>query len=88
MAWIIDYSDEVQGQLDRLDPQTARRIVAFMTERVAPADNPRQIGHPLHGSLRGYWSYRVGNWRVVCRIRDEGLIVQIVDVGHRSRVYR
>ena len=88
MAWTVDYSDAAQEQIDGLDPQTTRRVVAFMTERVAAADNPRRIGHPLHGRRRGYWSYRVGDWRVVCRIWDEVLIVQVVEVDHRSRVYR
>ena len=88
MAWTVDYSPAAQGQLNRLGPQMARRIDAFMNERVAPADNPRHIGHPLHGSFGGQWSYRVGDYRVICEIQDDRLVVLVVRVGHRSRVYR
>lgn len=88
MAWIVEYSPAAQGQLNRLNPQTVRRIVAFMDERIATADNPRQLGHPLHGRLGGEWSYRVGDYRVICEIQDAALIVLVVRVGHRSRVYR
>ena len=88
MAWTVDYNDVAEAQLSRLDPQTARRIAAFMRDRVTSLDNPRLIGHPLHGDRRGYWSYRVGDWRVICDIRDEVLIVLVVEIDHRSRVYR
>ena len=88
MAWTVDYNDVAEAQLSRLDPQTARRIAAFMRDRVTSLDNPRLIGHPLHGNRRGYWSCRVGDWRVICDIRDEVLIVLVVEIDYRSRVYR
>lgn len=87
MAWTVDYTEAAQSQLRRLDPRTTRRIVAFMNERIAPSDNPRQHGHALHGRLRGYWRYRVGNYRVICDIQDEVLRVLVVRVGRRDQVY-
>ena len=73
--------------MSRLDQQVARRIRNFMRERVAGFENPRRIGHALHGRLSGHWRYRVGDWRVICDIQDAALGVLVVEVGGRDEVY-
>ncbi|MGA7884322.1 MAG: type II toxin-antitoxin system RelE/ParE family toxin [Acidobacteriaceae bacterium] len=72
-----------------MDAQIARRITAFLRERVASLDNPRSLGQALQGSELGHlWRYRVGDFRIVCEIQDAKLIVLVVHVGHRREVYR
>lgn len=88
MAWTIDYADTAKGQLRKLDKQTVRRILDFMDERIAPAQDPRNTGKALSGPLGGLWRYRVGDCRVICDIQDGALRVLVVQVGHRSGVYR
>lgn len=71
MAWKIDYTETARKQLHKLDRHTARHIVDFMDERVAPQDGPRGIGKALIGPMLGtYWRYRVGDYRVICDIQD------------------
>jgi len=75
--------------LDKLDPQHARRILRFLLERVAHLDNPRSLGEPLQGQRLGeFWRYRVGDYRLVCSIQDDRLLVLVVKVGHRRDIYR
>jgi mRNA interferase RelE/StbE len=50
------------------------------------AENPRP-GKSLQGALVPFWSYRVGDYRVVYEIRDEELIVLVVMLGHRREIY-
>lgn len=88
MAWTIDYADTAKGQLCKLDKQTVRRILDFMDERIAPAQDPRNTGKTLTGPLGGLWRYRVGDCRVICDIQDSALRVLMVQVGHRSGVCR
>jgi mRNA interferase RelE/StbE len=88
LAWTIDYTGTARKQLLKLDKQTARRIVDFMDERVAPLDDPRSTGKALSGPLGGFWRYRVGDCRVICDIQDGALRVLVVDIGHRREVYR
>jgi mRNA interferase RelE/StbE len=88
LAWTIDYTGTARKQLLKLDKQTARRIVDFMDERVAPVDDPRSTGKALSGPLGGFWRYRVGDCRVICDIQDGALRVLVVDIGHRREVYR
>jgi len=88
MAWKIELSAQVDRELGKLDPQHRKRILKFLRERLAPLDNPRSIGQPLHGSRLGeFWKYRVGDYRLVCKIEDNRLLILIVR-GHRREVYR
>ncbi len=88
MAWTVEYSDTSLKQLRRLDRQQARRILDFMTTRVAEHESPRSLGQALRGSLRTYWCYRVRHYRVICDFDDEVLRILAVELGHRREVYR
>lgn len=89
MAWKVELSTLAQKNLDRLDPQIARRILAFLNERVAPLDDPRSIGEALKGSRLGeFWKYRVGDYRVISSIEDGALKILVVRIGNRREVYR
>ena len=88
MAWTVEFNTAAQAQLDRLDPQISRRIVTCMRERVVALGNPRLTGKALGGTHAGLWRYRVRHYRVICEIYDDVLTVIVVEVGHRSQVYR
>ncbi len=50
-------------------------------------DNPR-IGKPLTGNLRGLWRLRFDNYRIVYRIKDQELIVYVMNIGDREGIYK
>jgi len=88
MAWKIELSQEADRQLDKLDPQVARRILKFLHERVSQLDNPRSIGEALHGAKLGeFWKYRVGDYRLICSIEDKLVLILVLRIGHRREVY-
>ena len=89
MAWKVELDRAAVRDLDKLDRQAARRILAFLYSRLATLDDPRGIGEALKGSRLGeFWKYRVGDYRVIARIEDDALRVLVVRVGSRSKVYR
>lgn len=88
MAWTIEVSDKASRQLARLGFDASRRLTHYLRDRVAAADNPRQMGKPLAGELSRYWRYRVGDYRIVCELIDDRLVVLVVEIGHRREVYR
>ena len=88
MAWTIKYTDTAKSLLRKLDKQTARRIVDYMDERIAPLDDPRSTGKPLTGPLGGFWRYRIGDCRVICDIQDDALRILVVKLGNRKEIYR
>ncbi|MDP3230930.1 MAG: type II toxin-antitoxin system RelE/ParE family toxin, partial [Acidovorax sp.] len=79
MAWKVEFDGAAEHDLDKLDPQVARRILSFLFERVSKLDDPRSIGEALKGSKLGnLWKYRVGDYRVISDIQDGALRVLVV----------
>lgn len=89
MAWRIEFDPAADKELGKLDPQTARRILKFLYERVANLDDPRSIGEALKGSRLGeFWKYRVGDYRIISYIEDAAVRIIVVRIGNRREVYR
>jgi mRNA interferase RelE/StbE len=89
MAWKIELSSQADRELSKLDPPQAKRILKFLNERIAPSNNPRAIGQALHGSRLGEFSkYRLGDYRLICKIEDDRLLVLVLRIGHRKEIYR
>ncbi|ENP5941714.1 type II toxin-antitoxin system RelE/ParE family toxin [Salmonella enterica] len=87
MIWTINYSNRALKALRKMDKQSARRIVDFMDLRIAVAADPRQSGKPLKGELGEFWRYRVGDYRILCEIRDDELVILVATIGHRREIY-
>jgi mRNA interferase RelE/StbE len=89
MAWNVELAASADRELSKLDAQHARRILKFLHQRLAKLANPRSFGKALHGSeLGGFWKYRVGDYRLICKIEDDRLIVLVLRIGHRREIYR
>ena len=89
MVWKVELDPAAVRELDKLDPQMARRILTFLHGRVAVLDDPRSIGEALKGSKLGeLWKYRVGDYRIIADIEDGVMRVLVLKVGNRREVYR
>lgn len=82
----VTLSDRAKKQLKQLDKTIQKRIVKFLYE-LAKLDDPRDRGKMLVGNLLGFWRYRVGDYRLICRIHDNELEILIVEIGHRREIY-
>ncbi len=84
MAWRIELSGLAQKNLRALDAQIAVRILRFLQDRLAPADDPRSLGEALRGAqLAGLWKYRVGDYRLIASIEDQAVRILVVRIGNR-----
>jgi mRNA interferase RelE/StbE len=89
MVWKVELDRAAERDLDKIDPQIARRILVFLHGRVAALDDPRSIGEALKGSKLGdFWKYRVGDYRIIGSIEDGALRILVVKIGNRREVYR
>ena len=87
MAWTLDYLESAQKSLRKIGRTEADRITKRLGE-IAALDDPHIRGHALTGNLVGLWRYRVDDWRVIVRIEKQRLVILVVEIGHRSKVYR
>ncbi|BAS68165.1 type II toxin-antitoxin system RelE family toxin [Bathymodiolus septemdierum thioautotrophic gill symbiont] len=86
MAWKIKFSARLKKDFRRIGAQQLLKIKAYL-EKVKALDNPRKLGKPLKSRFKGLWRYRVGDYRLVCEIQDQDLIVLVVRVASRKEVY-
>ncbi len=88
MAWRVEFTDRARRQLRKLHPEVQDRLLRFLRERVAPSSDPRSLAAALTGELAGYWRFRVGDYRLICRIQNEVFTVLVISAGHRKLVYQ
>lgn len=87
MAWTIEIDSFAERQLRKLDRPVQKRLVDWLSDRIEGCKNPRHFGEPLRGELSGLWRYRVGDYRIICEIKDESLVVLALAIGHRREIY-
>jgi|WetSurMetagenome_2_1015567.scaffolds.fasta_scaffold1586864_1 mRNA interferase RelE/StbE len=78
----LKFSASALRFIQDLHPPLKERVANALLEL---AREP-QAGKPLKGDLKGNYSYRIGDWRVIYTIEKAG--VYIKDLRHRREVYR
>lgn len=82
---IIDL--KAKKQLNKLDNSIKLKIMKYIKQNLNDTDNPEKFGKALTGNLKGYWRYRVENYRIITKIEKNQLIILIVNLGKRDRIY-
>jgi len=85
VSWVYRFDERALKELKKLGRQAQRDILAYLDERVAGDANPRRFGKGLKADLAGLWRYRVADYRILCQIKDQELVVA---AGHRKDVYK
>ena len=86
MKWRIKFEKSARDTLEKLD-KTVRIQIEKYLDKLLTLDDPRSRGKGLTGERAGQWRYRVGDYRVICEIHDNVLIILVLSIGHRSKVY-
>ena len=86
MTWQVEWDDRARRELRQLEGSIQRQILQYLRDRIATDASPRRFGKALTGDRIGLWRYRVGNYRLVCKIENDQLIVLVLAVGHRREI--
>ena len=82
------YSKKADKQLEKFDKHISKLITKWLLKNVDCCKNPRAFGKPLKGKLSGQWRYEIGDYRILCDIQDNCIIVLALTAGHRKEVYK
>lgn len=85
--YTLKYSERAMKQLKKLDKGTQKLILTWVEKNLENCDNPRIKGKGLTANRSGEWRYRVGNYRIICDIRDEELIILALSIARRRNIY-
>jgi mRNA interferase RelE/StbE len=89
LVWQIEFDPDALKDLRKIDKPIQVRLIGFLRSRVAALDDPRSIGEALSGQRLGsYWKYRVGDWRIICDIQDQRIVVRVLRIGNPREIYR
>ena len=88
MIYKIEFSDEAFKEFGKLDKYTQKLIDAWIRKHLETNENPISIGKLFVGNKSGQWRYRVGDFRLLCLIQDDRLIILVIKIGHRRDVYK
>ena len=64
-----------------------RRIIrGWIVKNLMHCEDPRAHGKALTANRKGQWRYRIGDYRLICTIEDERLVILALTIGHRHEV--
>ena len=87
MNWKIELNAKATKTLNQLDKAVQNRIRQYL-KRLIVQSSPRLQGKALTGKHAGLWRYRVGDYRLICHIEDDKLIILVLELGHRKDIYQ
>lgn len=88
MKYKVLFTDRAKKQLKKLNKSISLFIINWIEKNISDCLDPRIYGKALVDNKRGQWRYRVGDYRLICEIQDNNIIVLVLEVGHRKEVYR
>ena len=84
--WDIEFTQVALSDLSKIDKKHQKRILKKI-QYYASLENPRSVAKPMTDFTCWHWRRRIGDWRVIFDIDDDGKIIIVLVVDHRSKVY-
>lgn len=88
MKYHIETTKRFKKEMSKLDKYTQSMIKTWIANNIQDCSDPRAHGKSLTGNRNGQWRYRIGDYRIICKILDDKLVILALSVGHRKKVYR
>lgn len=87
MTYTISTTERFDRDFKKLDRYTQRIIKGWIDKNLVGSSDPRQHGKGLTANRSGQWRYHIGDYRLICEILDDELVILALSVGHRRDVY-
>lgn len=87
MKYTVVTTKQFDRAFEKLDRYTKTMITAWINKHLEGCEDPRATGRALTANRKGQWRYRIGDYRLICEIHDDKLVILAIKVGHRSVVY-
>ena len=88
MIYTVNTTPRFDKEFKKLDKYTQWMLVAWIDKNLENCTNPRIYGKGLTSNRRGQWRYRIGDYRIICNIEDNKLVILALTVAHRRDIYK
>jgi mRNA interferase RelE/StbE len=86
--WRIEFDLFAAKEFKKLDINSQEKISHYLREKVLKNNNPKDLGKPLRYDYATLWRYRVDKFRIICHIEDRTLVILVLKIGLRDKVYK
>ena len=86
MTYQVEVTTRFEREFKKLDRYTQRMIKSWIDKNLVNCADPRQHGKALTANRSGQWRYRIGDYRLICQIQDQELIILALTIGHRREI--
>ena len=86
-SYSLELSERFKKEFKKLDKYT-QKFTRMDWKHLTNTSDPRAFGKGLTGNRNGHWRYRIGDYRLICMIDDNKLIILALTVGHRRDIYK
>lgn len=88
MKYKVQFTKRAMKDLKKLDRNTSALILGWVRKNLENCENPRLHGKGLTANRSGQWRYHVGDYRLLAEIEDNIITILILNIGHRSDIYK
>lgn len=87
MKYKVIIRQKAEKQLNKLDDSMKLKIMRYIKQNLNNTDNPKKFDKALRYNLKGFWRYRVENYRIIAKIEKDELVILIVQINKRDKIY-
>ena len=87
MKYKVIIRQKAEKQLNKLDNSMKSKILKYIDQNLFHTNNPKKFGKALRYNLKGFWRYRVENYRIIAKIEKDELVILIVEIDKRDKIY-
>ena len=88
MKYSVETTPRFDKEFKKLDRYTQYILKGWIEKHLVGTTKPRAHGKSLRGDMSGLWRYRIGDYRIICKIEDAKLVILALSVGHRKEIYK
>lgn len=81
MSYHVETTARFDKEFKKLDKYTQQMIKSWIVKYLQNCEDPRAHGKGLTANKSGQWRYRIGDYRLLCLIQDQELIILALTVG-------
>lgn len=87
MKYTVKTTPRFDKEFKKLDKYTMKMMKSWINKNLVGCENPRLYGKGLTSNRSRQWRYRIGDYRLICSIEENELVILALSVGHRRDVY-
>lgn len=87
MIYKVETTSRFDREFKKLDKYTTKMIKAWITKNLVDCEDPRAQGKALTANRKRQWRYYIGDYRLICLIEDDKLIIAALNIGHRREIH-